>query len=240
MCKFGQRPEGTCVYMHDRTFLPSGWWNKPAQLARFQEMARGMGADRNAKVLDQFLGAVLNGTARYGSYTIDPEPADAPLAVLKDTNATDNELAMALEQMLFDDFGVPGSSNEQTAGSQGPSVGKGKGRGKAARGRGRKRGAGTSRGTAFAGSSTSRNESDWYDDDLMEQRMNNYGFTDGEMLDLGSQGVKPWDDDAWVRSKAYPPHTQADHRRLGCHGCFARRLLIWLYMTCAWETLLAI
>ncbi|GBE85518.1 hypothetical protein SCP_0800350 [Sparassis crispa] len=38
---------------------------------------------------------------------------------------------------------------------------------------------------------------DAFDDALMEERAENFGFTQGEMEDLLCQGVKPWDDDAW-------------------------------------------
>ena len=32
----------------------------------------------------------------------------------------------------------------------------------------------------------------------MEERMANFGFTEDEIMELACQGVKPWDDDAWV------------------------------------------
>ena len=35
-------------------------------------------------------------------------------------------------------------------------------------------------------------------EELLEQRMNNMGFTNAEVEELYAQGVKPWDDDAWV------------------------------------------
>jgi hypothetical protein len=34
--------------------------------------------------------------------------------------------------------------------------------------------------------------------DEAEERMNNFGFTEDEVMELLCQGVKPWDDDAWV------------------------------------------
>lgn len=39
---------------------------------------------------------------------------------------------------------------------------------------------------------------DSYSGSEMEERMANNGFTDYELNDLLCQGVKPWDDDAWV------------------------------------------
>lgn len=41
------------------------------------------------------------------------------------------------------------------------------------------------------------------DNDVMEQRMMNGGFSNSEMDELLSQGVKPWDDDAWVSSLSF-------------------------------------
>lgn len=42
----------------------------------------------------------------------------------------------------------------------------------------------------------------WFDeeDDEMQQRLTNGGFTDDEVQELLCHGVKPWDDDAWVCS----------------------------------------
>lgn len=37
------------------------------------------------------------------------------------------------------------------------------------------------------------------DEAEMEERMANMGFSNAELGDLLAQGVKPWDDDAWVR-----------------------------------------
>lgn len=43
---------------------------------------------------------------------------------------------------------------------------------------------------------------DAYDEELAwvegEERMSNFGFTHDEVQELLAQGVKPWDDDAWV------------------------------------------
>ena len=48
------------------------------------------------------------------------------------------------------------------------------------------------------GNKHSRPRDDCYLEKEMEERMANGGFTDDELDDLLSQGVKPWDDDAWV------------------------------------------
>lgn len=38
----------------------------------------------------------------------------------------------------------------------------------------------------------------------MEERAGNMGFTEDEVNELLCQGVKPWDDDAWVFNKRLP------------------------------------
>lgn len=36
-----------------------------------------------------------------------------------------------------------------------------------------------------------------------EERMENYGFTEAEVMELDAQGVDPWDANAWVRALVY-------------------------------------
>ena len=62
--------------------------------------------------------------------------------------------------------------------------------------KGKKKGKGKGRG--------SRSTKAAYEDDSdfereMDERMMNCGFTNDEAFELMCQGVKPWDDDAWVR-----------------------------------------
>jgi hypothetical protein len=65
--------------------------------------------------------------------------------------------------------------------------------------------------------------------DSEEEELNEYGFTNSDTQELLSQGVKPWDDDAYVS------HTRCSYSNrslfspfapLGCLGCSPRWILI--------------
>jgi hypothetical protein len=80
------------------------------------------------------------------------------------------------------------SEGSSRGGRRGHGRGRNRGRG---RGRGRGKGRGGSRGGRL----------DQYDEELeseVQERMDNFGFTEDEVDELLCQGVKPWDDDAWV------------------------------------------
>jgi hypothetical protein len=76
----------------------------------------------------------------------------------------------------------PVAANGARTGRNRGKKGKGKGRAKVKRGAPRRR--------ADSSSSWERG---------LEERQMNMGFTEDEVHELLSQGVKPWDDDAWVR-----------------------------------------
>lgn len=65
---------------------------------------------------------------------------------------------------------------------------------------------------------------DAYDNDLDDFRMQHCGFSQGDVEELMCQGVKPWDDDAWV---SYRSDLCSDKVLfIVSIGCFARTLLI--------------
>lgn len=80
------------------------------------------------------------------------------------------------------------------------------GRGASSSGSTRGRGRGGSRsgkGRRPGRARAKKSHLDPFDDDELEREMDergrNCGFTDAEAFELMCQGVKPWDDDAWVR-----------------------------------------
>lgn len=80
---------------------------------------------------------------------------------------------------------------------------------------------GSSKGGKKRGGSARRYQSE----QEMDERMANNGFTDYELNDLLSQGVKPWDDDAWV---SYFPKQSSllIAYSLYLPGCIARSVLL--------------
>jgi hypothetical protein len=177
-CRFGEK----CVYTHDRTFLPPGWWNfKNEAIRDFRVMMaelRDEPYEQNFIDKDVVMAGVIFHMERkfqargYGHEVVSPPPA----APLKPTKARKPN-------------GLRGVRN--------------RGRGGPKTGRGRGRGMGHSFRSDAAGlARILGRDIDWDEDseDEMEQRMNNGGFLDDEVMELMSQGVKPWDDDAWVKS----------------------------------------
>lgn len=67
------------------------------------------------------------------------------------------------------------------------------------RGRGSRSGKGRRQGRGRANKSHSDPFNDAELEREMDERGKNCGFTDAEAFELMCQGVKPWDDDAWVR-----------------------------------------
>jgi hypothetical protein len=51
--------------------------------------------------------------------------------------------------------------------------------------------------------------------------MANCGFTEDDMMELACQGVKPWDDDAWVSNLVSAPPRFTPHiiPSSGCSSC---------------------
>lgn len=136
-----------------------------------------LGADRDARKMDGDLGRLLSGADRKGEYHL-PSAADfAAVEAISRPGATLEEIMAALA--------IRGPESGMVGGSE--RGGRGRGRGQV-RGRGRGGAGGGRRGRSHGMSSHEEDE-----------RMANYGFTNDEVMELLSQGVKPWDDDAWVR-----------------------------------------
>ena len=56
-------------------------------------------------------------------------------------------------------------------------------------------------------------------DSEMEERMANFGFTDDDVMELACQGVKPWDDDAWVSKLDSAALHLTDFHMIPVSGC---------------------
>ncbi|KII94310.1 hypothetical protein PLICRDRAFT_171967 [Plicaturopsis crispa FD-325 SS-3] len=97
-----------------------------------------------------------------------------------------------VEKEMYKEVVPPKRAGSSSSSSSRPSRGaRGRGNG---RGRARGGGRGGGRGRATRG----KHRSAWDDnDDELEERMMNHGFSNSEVEELLCQGVKPWDDDAW-------------------------------------------
>ena len=173
-CSFAAR----CFYAHDRTYLDhGGWWNDRTKV-------RGLASD---------FGKSVNGPGRW-SKRLDSEVFFSALGAINEWRY-DNWVSERFSAL--DDEPVP-------AGRMGDSVMVNTTTGRNSRFRSKNS---TNARTAHghmrgAGGRYDSDEDDW-DDDEYEERANHFGFDEDDLNELLSQGVKPWDDDAWVRN-AFP------------------------------------
>ena len=170
-CKFGG---SACVYSHDKTYLPSGrWWDDDGKLILLQSICIGPRSKENSAFMPYMCGIADNRLAWASAHGVEME----------------EDYVHWRDQALraFNDAVEDGCDTIQKRCSRGPGGGRGRSRG---RGRGRGRGG----STVWSGLGLG----DFEDSDEEEQRMNNLGFTEDEVMELLSQGVKPWDDDARV------------------------------------------
>ena len=179
-CALGDR----CGYAHDRTYLPShGWWSEPAQTTRIERGFQGGGAYRGE------------------------DPGAAKPAFLATMRALQNwredEWVFGRYSELDDEaVRVPGlpqaivAAVVRPAGAR-PAVSGTAGR----RAHARAHAGGPQRLPAWEDAEFDEDEFGdlkWARELRERGQPDNWGFTNGEVHDLLSQGVKPWDDDAWV------------------------------------------
>ena len=172
-CKFGS---SACVYSHDKTYLPPDrWWEDEEKRIVLRTVSESVGRGQNPAFMPYMLGIMDDRLAWKSAHGVEMEEVyghwrDQALDGFRD--AVDVALASAA-------FESSGSSSSSSRGTRGR--------------RGRGRGKGKSRGGRHGGQQ-------FYDemDSEMEERMANFGFTEDDVNELLCQGVKPWDDDAWV------------------------------------------
>ena len=182
-CKFGR---SVCVYSHDKTYLPSGrWWNDMGKLALIKQISMGPSPKENSAFMPYMCGLVDNRLAWASAHGVEMEEVYGHWR----DQATDG-----LNNAVEDGWHVANRS-----GSRGSRGGRGRGRG---RGRG-----GSQGGISHGGWHSGLDLDDFEESDEEEERMNNFGFTEGEVMELLCQGVKPWDDDAWVSIFGFEPFT---------------------------------
>jgi hypothetical protein len=158
-----------CVYAHDKKHLPAGPWDEPDWKSKYRTMLAPTGVQRSAELLEQ-LAPMVKPTQQLRPESFLPHEMERSVLVAGICYVSSIEREREREYMH------------------------------ARRGmlRGRK-GRGKGKGKLRSRWQLAWEDMDSYDDeDIMEQRYQNGGFTDAEVQELLCQGVKPWDDDAWV------------------------------------------
>ena len=171
-CKFGG---SVCVYSHDKTYLSSGrWWENEEKCDLLRDISESLNPDTSSAFMPHTFAFIDNRIAWTSAHGVEMEEVyghSKSLAYLGFQAAVSNAADLQFHKTEFSKRG------------RGPSR---RGRGKGGRGKGR-------------GGRPER-RIDEYDefDSEDDERMANFGFTQDDMMELACQGVKPWDDDAWV------------------------------------------
>jgi hypothetical protein len=169
-CKFGN---SACVYSHDKTYLPPGrWWEDEEKCLLLRSISESLGPGQDSSFMPYMLRIIDNRLAWKSAHGVEMEEVYGHWrnrAIDGFREAIDVAVASAV-------YG--GSSRRGSRGGPGRERNRGKGR------KGGKRG-----GERF--------REDELDEET-EERLANFGFTEDEVMELLSQGVKPWDDDAHV------------------------------------------
>jgi len=170
-CKFGGRE---CVYSHDKTYLPSGrWWEDEKKCELLRLISDSLSPNTSSAFMPYTFAYLDGRLAWVSAHGVEIEEIyghSRELARLGFTSALTN----AAEMLAYGTFG--GESSK--LGRGGP-IRRGRGKGRGGR-RGRR-----------------VEEYDEFDSES-DERMANLGFTEDDVMELAMQGVKPWDDDAWV------------------------------------------
>lgn len=192
-CKFGR---SVCVYSHDKTYLPSGrWWDDMEKLDLLQQISKGPKPKENSAFMPYMCGLADDRLAWVSAHGVEME-----------------EVYGHWRQQARDGFsdavndGWHAANKSSSRGSRGR--------------RGRGRGRGGSRGGMHRSSwHSALGLDDFEASDEAEERMNNCGFTEDEVMELLCQGVKPWDDDAWVSTFGFDDFLHFLILVLGCPRC---------------------
>lgn len=169
-CKFGG---SACVYSHDKSYLPSGrWWENEGKRDLLRHISESLNPDTSSAFMPYTFAFIDDRLAWASAHGVEMEQLyghSRSLAELGYQAAVSNAQDLLISNTINAELSKRG---------RGPSR---RGRGK---GRGGRRGRRVAEYNGF--------------DSEDDERMANFGFTEDDMMELACQGVKPWDDDAWV------------------------------------------
>ena len=190
-CKFGN---SACIYSHDKTYLPPGrWWEDEDKCHLLRHISDSLGPKDNSALMPYTFGILDYRLAWASAHGVEME----------EIYGHNRDLAMLGYQVTVN--AAVGTLINQTINEESSRGG--------LRRRGRGKGKGGRRGRRL-----DLNKYDEMDSEV-EERMANFGFTEDEVMELACQGVKPWDDDAWVSVLISMSLRQSDSYMIPGSGC---------------------
>lgn len=181
-CKFGSIE---CVYAHDKTYLQTGrWWEDEGKCLMLRYVMNSLHPAESPAFMPYMFGLIDDRLAWASAHGVEMEEVFG------------HSRAQSLQTFRDAvDIGLTTAclSNGRRGGPPG---------GRRGGGQGRAGGSGGNIGRGGTGQIHQFDDEDEWEseslDEETQERMNNYGFTEDEVMELLAQGVKPWDDDAWV------------------------------------------
>ena len=176
-CKFGSIE---CVYAHEKTYLPTGrWWEDEGKRLMLRYVMNSLHPAESPAFMPYMFGLIDDRLAWASAHGVEMEEVFG------------HSRAQSL-QTFRDAIDIGLTTACLSNGRRGGRSGGGRGGGQ-----GRAGGSGRNIGRGETGQILQFDDEDEWES-WGEERMNSYGFTEDEEMELLAQGVKPWDDDAWV------------------------------------------
>lgn len=180
-----------CVYCHDKTYLSSGrWWEDEEKCDLLRHISESLNPNTSSAFMPYTFAFIDNRLAWASAHGVEMEELYGHSRCLAELGF---QAAVGNARELY---------INNTMSSK-------RGRGPSRRGRGKGRGEMRVRRVE---------EYDEFDSE-MEERMANFGFTDDDVMELACQGVKPWDDDAWVSKLDSAALHLTDFHMIPVSGC---------------------
>jgi hypothetical protein len=180
-----------CVYSHDKTYLSSGrWWENEEKCDLLRHISESLNPDTSSAFMPYTFAFIDNHVAWASAHGVEMEELYG------------NNRSLA-------ELGFQAAVNNAAKLFLNNTMSSKRGRGPSRRGRGKGRGG--RRGRRIE-------EYDEFDSED-DERMANFGFTHDDMMELACQGVKPWDDDAWVSNLVSTALHLSDFHMIPTSGC---------------------
>jgi hypothetical protein len=190
-CKFGG---SACVYSHDKTYLSSGrWWEDDGKRDLLRHISESLDRNTSSAFMPYTFAFIDDRLAWASAHGVEMEEVyghGRSLAELGFQAAVRN----AADLLIYKEVSKCG-------------------RGPSRRGRGKGKGRGGRRGRRV-------DEFDEFDSAEEEKMaMDNFGFDEDDVMELAMQGVRPWDEDAWVSNLVSATLLISDFHMIRASGC---------------------
>ena len=179
-----------CVYSHDKAYLSSGrWWEDDGKRDMLRHILKSLNSNTSSAFMPYTFAFIDDRLAWASAHGVEMEEIYGHSRGLA-ALGFQAAVSNAAELLIYNNV-----------------VGRGPSR------RGRGKGRGGRRGRRI-------DEYDEFDSEEEERfAMDNFGFDEDDVMELAMQGVKPWDEDAWVSNLVSAALLFSDFHMIPASGC---------------------